>query len=100
MPLDAWLAASPWLPVVGWALLYLADYKLTLAGARRYRRGADRHVGFEGSYELTPVFVDAIDNLRPWDRRFLQYWATSTVIIAMEWGLAVRFFELPGLFAL
>jgi hypothetical protein len=97
---DTWIAASPWPAVIAWALLYLSDYQLTVVGARLYRGGAQRHLTFEGSYELNPAFVEAVDALRPLDPKFVVYWVTSTFIVYGWWVLGVSWFEMPPAFCL
>jgi hypothetical protein len=98
--LDGWIAASPWPATTAWALIYFSDYRLTLAGARLYKQGADKHLRFEGSYELNPAFVEAVDALRSFDAKFVVYWATSIVIVLGWWFLGVGWFELPSAFCL
>jgi hypothetical protein len=56
--------ASWWLVIGCYVSLSLSDYYLTLAGSRLYARGAVKHIGFSGSYELIPHYQPEIDALR------------------------------------
>jgi hypothetical protein len=73
-----------------WLVLYLADYYLTVWGATLYRQGANEHVVFEGSYELTPQFREDIDLLRRFSPRFFRYVLLSVAIVSGLWYVAWR----------
>jgi hypothetical protein len=74
-----------WLVILIWLVLYIADYYLTILGARYYESGAKDHIVFEGSYELTPVFHKDIDALRMFSPRFFRWVIISTVLIIFLW---------------
>lgn len=63
--------AHPWLSAILWAVLHSLDYYLTIWGARLYRAGGHAFVEFEGSYELTPQWVEAVDRLQLFPKKFL-----------------------------
>src|SRR5260221_10411414 len=79
------LIASPWAGILVWILLYVSDYSLTLACARRYR--AQSKVMFEGSFELNPVFQADVDSLRRLSPRFLIALASSVALLYLLWWL-------------
>ena len=60
------------------AALYVSDAVCTVAAARLYKRGANQHVVFEGSYELTPYHQKNVDALRTFTPRFF------VALVAME----------------
>ena len=60
---------SVWVGPLLWAVLYVSDYRLTIACARLYR--AQDKVVFEGSYEITPFFQTDVNALRRVSPRFL-----------------------------
>lgn len=82
------LVNSPWTGAAIWALLYIGDYGLTIAGARLYRRGAHRFFAFEQGYELNPVFKRDIARLRYFSPRFIMLLLTTTVLILIIWRLS------------
>jgi hypothetical protein len=96
--IQQFLIDNVWLAILIWVVLYVSDYALTLSAARLYRTGANKHIGFEGSYELTPYFVKDIDTLRFLSPRFLLALVLSVLFILAEWGLFVPFGHLPGAF--
>ncbi len=84
------LLHSPVAAICLWAAVYTSDYYLTLYGARLYRSGPHRHLEFEGSYELTPVFQRDIDLMRRVSARFLLALAFSAVALFGVWLIGVR----------
>jgi hypothetical protein len=94
------LTAHLWLALGLWIVVYVADYYLTLAGARLYAQGVQRVVVFEGSYELNPLFQQDIDRRRRISTRFLVMLGVTCLLIAFAWrGVKVRWFP-PGVFRL
>ena len=79
------LLSAPWWAVASWVALYVTDYALTIRGARLYRQGANEHIVFEGSYELTPQFQKDIDRLRTFSPRFLLYLVLSAAMLVAIW---------------
>lgn len=79
-----------WVMVL-WVIVYALDYTLTIIGARLYRSGAQDHVVFQGSYELTPVFREDVDAMRLISPRFLRYLGSSVVLILLVWLLDIQF---------
>src|SRR5262245_13671296 len=94
------LADHLWLALGLWSVVYIADYYLTLVGARLYAQGVQRVVVFEGSYELNPFFQQDIDRRRRVSARFLVMLGVSCLLVAFAWrGVKVRWFP-PGVFRL
>ena len=79
------LLSSPGWAVASWIALYVGDYSLTIWGARLYRQGANEHIVFEGSYELTPQFQKDIDRLRTFSPRFFLHLVLSAAALAAMW---------------
>ena len=98
--LEAIFLISPWLSIGVWLVLYVADYYLTVWAAILYRQGANAHVVFEGSYELTPQFQKDIDGLRRFSPRFLGYVVLSTGIVGGLWYVANRWPDWRNMFLL
>jgi hypothetical protein len=61
----------PWIAPLVWGLLHSADYHLTLVGARARRARAHEVIRVDGSYELNPLFQEAVDRGRWLSPRFL-----------------------------
>ena len=94
------LTTHLWLALGLWIVVYVADYYLTLAGARLYFQGVQRVFVFEGSYELNPLFQQDIDRRRRISTRFLVMLGVTCLLIAFAWrGVQVRWFP-PGVFRL
>jgi len=75
-----------WVPgLVLWVLLYVSDYVCTIASARLYRAGANQHIVFEGSFEITPYYQKDIDALRRVSPRFLLALSGSIGVILYLW---------------
>jgi len=74
-----------WLVLPLWLILYIADYTLTIIGARYYKSGAQEHFLFEGSYELSPEFQNDIDALRTFSPTFIKAIMTSSLLIVFLW---------------
>ena len=83
-----------------WTAAYVLDYALTIRSARLYRAGANQHLTFGGSLELTPVFQKDVDRLRRVSPRFIFFLILSNLLLGMLWVLAVVILPLPGVFAL
>jgi hypothetical protein len=83
-----------------WTVVYLLDYALTIYAARLYLAGANRHLSFGGSLELTPQFQKDVDQLRRVSPRFIFFLLLSNLALILVWLLAVWVLSLPGLFAL
>jgi len=97
---EAAILSSFWLTLSLWIVLYLGDYYLTLWGARLYYSGAQEHVVYEGSYELTPQFQNDVNNLRLVSARFVSYVVLSVAGISALWFLAAPSPDLQGVFLL
>jgi hypothetical protein len=93
------LTEYPQAAVALWAAAYLSDYYFTLAGARLYRSGANDHVVFEGSYELTPYYQGDVDRLRMLSRRLWLALAFSSVALLAVWWVAVQVLGVTWLFS-
>src|SRR5207249_3443743 len=97
--LEKLLVQNVWVTPILWAAIYISDYYTTIFAARLYKAGANKHVIFQGSIELTPVFQDDVDNLRKISPRFLWRLAISTCVVIAMWILTVRWLELRPLFS-
>jgi len=84
------VADSVWPGLIGWTLLYVSDYALTVQGARLYRKYAQEKFVREGSYELTPYFQKDIDRLRAISPRFLFALAWGVLVLVFVWWMARR----------
>jgi len=89
MGLD-YLTGNLWISMTAWAVMYVLDYYLTVAGAALAAGGADRHVVFEKGYELTPYFQRDVSLLRRLSPRFLTMLLLSCLIMGGLWFLFVR----------
>lgn len=84
------------IPVALWIILYISDYYLTLWGARLYVTGGNKHLTFNGSYELNPAFEQDINLLRRVSLRFVLALLAYTLFMLIVRGLARN---LPFLFS-
>jgi hypothetical protein len=91
-----------WLTTALWAIIYLSDDYLTIAGARLMRGHLREHITYEGSYEITPVFQKDVDQLRLVSPAFLIRLLASLLLLPLIWVLSVVFLGMPEfyLFAL
>ncbi|HYO74013.1 MAG TPA: hypothetical protein VEU33_48885, partial [Archangium sp.] len=82
-----------WSPVgmgVLWLVLHSADYLLTIATARLKARGdIGKRVEMGGSYELNPLFVQAVEKGQWVSRRFL----VTLGLGALVFPLVVAYFD-------
>lgn len=75
-----------WIPGTAlWVVMYVSDYACTIASARLYRSGANQHIVFEGSFELTPYFEKDIDALRRVSPRFIVALALFVCALVYIW---------------
>jgi hypothetical protein len=79
------LTASPWYGLILWIILYISDYYLTIYCARGFREIG--HFQFEGSMELTPLFQNDVNNLRPVSRRHILMLILSSLVILIVWWI-------------
>ena len=96
--IETWLLSNLWAVIGIWVVLYVADYYLTILGAKLHAEGANQHIEFEASYELTPQFQEDVDLLRMFSPRFLGYVALSSVFIVALWYVGHRWPELRAMF--
>jgi len=89
-----------WPTLALWTAVYVLDYALTIRSARLYRAGANQHLTFGGSLELTPAFQKDVDQLRRASPRFIFFLILSNLLLGGLWMLAVVILPLPGVFAL
>ncbi|MGE3371992.1 MAG: hypothetical protein AB7O37_00560 [Vicinamibacteria bacterium] len=81
------LIDTAWAGPLLWALAYLSDNLLTIACAVRYR--AQDKLVFEGSYELTPLWVADVNALRRLSPRFgLALVGSTLYVILVQRALA------------
>jgi hypothetical protein len=91
---------TPWIAIALWVTLYVADYYLTIWGARLYVLHANQYFVFSGSYELNPVFQKDVDGLRHFSPRFLALLVGTSVFIALSWFLSLGSPDTYGFFDL
>jgi hypothetical protein len=77
-----------WPGLATWVVLYIADYYLTIVGARLHRQGVHEKIVFEGSYELTPYFQKDIDSLRIISPRFIAAMVWLSLLLSAVWWLS------------
>ncbi len=82
------LTETWWTGPLLWAVLYSADYALTLAGARLYVGGAQRYFDF-GEYELTPEYQADIRAQRLVSPTFVIWLLGVSLTLCMVHYLAV-----------
>ena len=86
--METWLAASPWIGVILWIIIYTSDYYLTIYSARGFREIG--HFQFEGSFELTPQYQKDVDALKPVSRRHITLLILISLLIILLWWLTLR----------
>lgn len=89
--MDIFIAGKVLMVIVLWAITYTLDYYLTILGARLYKDGANRHIVFEGSYELTPAFKEDVDSLLLVSPTFVRNLVLSCLAIFVVWLVDVEF---------
>lgn len=87
-----------WLIIAIWSFIYLSDYYLTIFYAKKYREHIYKHIGLEGSLEITPVFQKDVDKLRLVSPQFLVRWLLSNLCLYVLWWLSVVVIEQPQYF--
>jgi len=92
------MLANPWFALAAWLISYAADYYLTIYSAGLYRQYAQAHIGFQGSFELTPYYQSDIDALRRVSPRFLLAVLWSVLLLEGMWYLCVVLLKVPELF--
>ncbi len=83
--MEQWLTNSPWPGMVLWTLIYISDYYMTIASARKYQNHPN--LGFEGSFELTPQFQKDVDALKPISRRHILMLLLTNILLLFLWWL-------------
>ena len=89
--MDILIADRVLVVIILWAITYILDYYLTILGARLYKDGANRHIVFEGSYELTPAFKEDVDSLLLVSPTFVRNLVLSCGTIFVVWLVDVEF---------
>ncbi|MCB9450913.1 MAG: hypothetical protein H6672_05705 [Anaerolineaceae bacterium] len=77
-----------WVALALWALLYSADYFLTLRGAGLMQQYGQVHFDMGGSYELNPFYQKDIDRLRRVSPRFIGILIGFGVWLVVMWLFA------------
>lgn len=77
-----------------WTFLYISDYVMTIASARKYR--TNPHISIEGSYELTPQFEKDVDALRPLSKRHVLMLILTNLLLIIFWLLLSLLGYTPG----
>ena len=88
-----------WAAALFVAVLMYLDYYLSLLGLKWYRKGADAHYDFGGSYELNPPFERDIEELRPVSLKHLLGIAGAVFLIVVTWWFTARAGRLEGIYA-
>jgi hypothetical protein len=83
------LVASPWPGILTFAFLFTSDSSLTMTCARMYREGVRDHIGFDGSFELTPFHQVEVDALRRFGPRFFLALILGATVVAAMWWMSV-----------
>ena len=97
--LESYILENPWLSVLIWSALYISDYYVTIYTAALYKRGANAHIIFEGSLELTPYYQRDVDGLRRFSPRFVGALIYSNMLLILVWFLAVSYLHVPEAFS-
>jgi len=87
-----------WFILTIWAIVYLSDYYLTIFTVKRIRENLNNHIQHEGSFELTPIFQDDVDNLRIFSPRFFSRWLLSLLFIYGLWWISFKGLNWPQYF--
>ena len=100
MNMDQIIIDNLWLPLILWVLMYTADYYLTIAGAKLYKKNGKSVFDIEGSYEITPVYQNDIDKLKMVSPLFLKSLFISSMLLSGVWFISHmdRRYELMVLF--
>jgi hypothetical protein len=97
--LEEAFCSSVWLTIAVWVAIYASDYYLTIVGARIYDAAGRRHVRFQGSYELNPLFQKDVDARRLFSFRWIAMLLLSAGCIWLLWFLAVERRHQPELYS-
>jgi len=85
-----WIREWGWIFIGAWMVAYVADYALTIAGARLYQGGVEKHLVGERGYELNPMFQKDVAELRRVSPRFVLWLLLSTAALAVLWVWIAR----------
>jgi amino acid permease len=83
--MESWLTQNPWMGMLLWTFIYISDYVMTIASARKY--GTNPHISIEGSYELTPQFEKDVDALSPVSKRHILMLILTNLLLITFWLL-------------
>lgn len=89
--MESWLVESPYPGMVLWLGLYISDYYMTLAAAKRYKEAGV--IRFEKSLELNPVFQKDIDTEARVSKRHVLFLILFELAIPFIWFVTVRMFD-------
>jgi len=81
--MERWLFENPIFAIILYLVFSIADYYLTIVGARYYRQNRTR-IEYETGYELNPRYQTDINKLNLFSPRFVQ----TSVIILITLSLA------------
>jgi hypothetical protein len=84
--MERWLFENPIFAIILYLVFSIADYYLTIVGARYYRQNRTR-IEYETGYELNPRYQTDINKLNLFSPRFVQ----TSVIILITLSLAFFF---------
>ena len=97
--METWLTTDPWIGMLVWTIVYISDYAMTIASARKYR--SNPHLEFEGSFELTPQFERDVNALNPISRwHILMLLLTNALLLVFWWLFSLLDYRQGFLFVL
>jgi len=83
--METLLTQNPWPGMILWTMIYISDYAMTIASARKYK--SNSHLDFEGSFELTPQFEKDVNALDPVSKRHLLMLGLTNLFLLIFWWL-------------
>ena len=83
--MESWLTLNPWIGMILWTIIYISDYVMTIASARKYK--SNPHIEFEGSYELTAQFEKDVNALNPVSKRHILMLILTNLLLIIFWQL-------------
>src|SRR5258706_14648986 len=83
--MEGWLTVNPWTGMILWTIIYISDYVMTIASARKYK--SNPHIEFEGSSELTAQFEKDVNALNPLSKRHFLMLILTNLLLIVFWQL-------------
>jgi hypothetical protein len=66
----------------------MADYYLTILGAWYLKKGASEHFAPQGGYELNPMYVTEVEQLRKVSPKFMMWVVINSALLTALWFCA------------